>query len=270
MVMLPLRDYNPLARIRFQYVTVALIGLCSATFLWQQSLAPGEFGEVFFRLGMIPAVLLDTRSLAPDLAIVPAEATLVTSMFLHAGWLHLLGNMLYLWIFGDNIEDAMGHGRFVVFYLLCGLAAAAAHIASDPGSAIPTVGASGAIAGVLGGYLLLHPKARVLVLLFFRFPVRLPAVVVLGFWIALQIFSGLGEQSRGGGGVAWWAHIGGFAAGLVLVPLFRKRHIPLFDRPASGVAVRSRAWGRGRDDGRMGGQETNERDTDDDGPWGKR
>ncbi len=234
MVMLPLKDYNPLVRIQFQYVTVTLIGLCVAAFLWQQSLGPEDGSRAIFGLGMIPAVLLDTRALAPGLAIVSPEMTLLTAMFLHAGWLHLLGNMLYLWIFGDNIEDAMGHARFIAFYLLCGLAASAAHIAANPGSAVPTVGASGAIAGVLGAYLLLHPKTRVLVLLFFRIPIRLPAYVVLGGWIVLQLISGLGKQSGDGGGVAWWAHIGGFAAGLVLVPFFRQSRVPLFDRPAPG------------------------------------
>ena len=255
MVMLPLRDYNPLARIRFQYVTVTLIGTCAVVFLWQQSLPPAEAERAVFGLGMIPSVLLGSRDLPPELILVPSEATLFTSMFMHGGWLHLIGNMLYLWIFGDNIEDSMGHGRFLVFYLLCGLAADAAHIASDPDSIIPTVGASGAIAGVLGGYLLLHPRARVLVLLFFRFPIAMPAYIVLGAWIALQIVSGLAEQTQSGGGVAWWAHIGGFAAGLALVPLLRKRHIPLLDRPPRNVRLRGGPWGKRPDD---------------QGPWGGR
>ncbi len=246
MVMLPLKDYNPLVRIRFQYVTVTLIGICVAAFLWQQSLGPEDGGRAVFGLGMIPAVLLDTRALAPGLAIVSPEMTLLTAMFLHAGWMHLIGNMLYLWIFGDNIEDAMGHARFIVFYLLCGLAASAAHVVANPNSAVPTIGASGAIAGVLGAYLLLHPKTRVLVLLFFRIPLRLPAYVVLGGWIALQLFSALGEKSGDGGGVAWWAHIGGFAAGLVLVPFFRRSRVPLFDRPAPGPWSGPWSGGRGR------------------------
>ena len=145
-------------------------------------------------------------------------------MFLHGGWLHLLGNMWFLWLFGDNVEDAMGHVRFAVFYLLCGLAAFAAQALADPTSAIPMVGASGAIGGVLGAYARLYPRARVHVLgLFFIFVRRfvVPAVVVLGYWFLLQVLSGLPALgSPAAGGVAFWAHVGGFLAGLVLVGLF--------------------------------------------------
>ncbi|MFH0989766.1 MAG: rhomboid family intramembrane serine protease [bacterium] len=152
----------------------------------------------------------------------------VSSLFLHGGWLHLGGNMLYLWIFGDNVEDKLGHGRFIVFYLLTGFSASVLHIVIDPGSAIPTIGASGAISGVLGAYLLLFPGVRVLtvipIFIFLQF-VELPALVILGFWFVMQFFNGilsLGFETSGMGGVAWWAHIGGFAAGLILVMPFRK------------------------------------------------
>ena len=162
--------------------------------------------------------------------MVPAAATLLTSMFLHGGWLHLIGNMLYLWIFGDNVEDAMGHGRFVLFYLVCGLAAALAQAGLDPGSEVPMVGASGAISGVLGAYLMLHPRAHVLVLIplgILTQLVRLPALIVLAFWFGLQLFQQL-SAPPGQGGVAFMAHIGGFVAGMALVPLFKRPRVRLF------------------------------------------
>jgi membrane associated rhomboid family serine protease len=154
-------------------------------------------------------------------------------MFLHGGWMHLIGNMLYLWIFGNNVEDAMGHGRFVVFYLLCGLAAAFAQAFQDPGSTVPMIGASGAIGGVLGAYLLLYPQARVLVLIplgFFFYTLRIRALYVLGFWFLLQFL--LSAMTAGQqGGVAYWAHIGGFVAGMVLILPFRRKGFPLFAGP---------------------------------------
>jgi membrane associated rhomboid family serine protease len=160
--------------------------------------------------------------LTEELARVPATATLVTSMFMHGGWGHLLGNMLYLWIFGNNIEDRLGHGRFILFYLLCGLAAAFAQALPDTASQVPMVGASGAISGVLGAYLLLFPHARILVLIpigFYPYTVRLPALAVLGLWFLLQLISSM-ATAPGEGGVAFGAHIGGFVAGLALLPLF--------------------------------------------------
>jgi Uncharacterized membrane protein (homolog of Drosophila rhomboid) len=158
----------------------------------------------------------------------------VTSLFLHGGWFHLIGNMLYLWIFGNNVEDRMGHVGFLLFYLLCGIAASLAEVFLKPGSALPTIGASGAIAGVLGAYFLLYPKAKVILLipvfLFFFFTVQVPAVVVLGLWFVMQLFSGVSQLgiSTESGGVAYWAHAGGFIAGMVLMPFFRcSRRSPL-------------------------------------------
>ena len=151
---------------------------------------------------------------------IPAWLTLLTSIFMHGGWMHLIGNMFFLWIFGNNIEDAMGRVRFALFYLVCGLAASFCHILADPDSTIPTLGASGAISGVLGAYLVLYPKARILTMVplgFFLQMMRLPAALFLPIWFAMQIFGVLRPSS--GGGVAWWAHIGGFVAGLVLVKL---------------------------------------------------
>lgn len=230
---LPLKDSNPLRVIPFQIVTVGLIAACVATYLWQISLSEEAANAAIFSFGMIPSVLFDIDDLSPDLVVIPAGATLITSMFMHGGWIHLGGNMLYLWVFGDNVEDSMGHVKFILFYVLCGTAAALAHGLSNPGSVNPLIGASGAISGVLGAYLVLHPKVRVIVLLFYRLPLPLPAFIVLGGWVLLQFYNvylaGLlpdGEE----GGTAWWAHIGGFAAGMALIPIMKRKDQPLFDQ----------------------------------------
>ena len=188
--MIPLHDDNPTDIM--PVVTVGLIALCVVAFLWQLSLGQRGYEAAVYSLGVIPAVLLDKVELAPELVIVPAGATLFTSMFLHGGIFHLAGNMLYLWIFGNNVEDSMGHVRFTIFYLLCGVAAAFGQVLQDPDSQIPMIGASGAISGVLGAYLLLYPRARVLVLIplgFIAQLVRMPAGWVLGLWFVLQIGS---------------------------------------------------------------------------------
>jgi membrane associated rhomboid family serine protease len=214
-------------------ITVCLILICSMVFIWQVSLGAGGFERAVFSLGLIPAVLLDEARLAPGLMRVPAEWTLITSMFLHGGWMHLTGNMLYLWIFGNNIEDAMGHGRFIAFYLLCGLAAALAQALMEPASEIPMIGASGAISGVLGAYLLLYPHARVQVLLpvgLVMHMVSLPAVLVLGFWFVLQVLNSM-VATAGEGGTAWFAHLGGFIAGMAFIPLFKYRRVRFFNPP---------------------------------------
>ena len=177
---------------------------------------------------LIPAELLGRRDLPPTI-VLPLLLTLLTSMFLHGSIMHLLGNMLYLWIFGDNVEDAMGSLRFLGFYLLCGVTAAFAQIAVGPGSSIPMIGASGAIAGVLAAYFMLYPRSRVLTLIplfFFMRLVAIPAVFLLGFWFILQLIAGVNSVSNSGG-VAFFAHIGGFVAGLFLVFPFRQRHVPV-------------------------------------------
>ncbi len=174
-----------------------------------------------------------------------SPTTLFTSMFLHGGWFHILGNMWFLWVFGDNIEDVMGPLRFIVFYLLCGLAAAFAQIVSDPGSAVPMVGASGAIGGVMGAYALLYPRARVqtlLILGFYITTIGVPAYVMLGYWFLLQILGGLPALGSSEGGVAFWAHIGGFVAGLALIHLFK--------RPGYATARSQRQPRRSSDDKR--------------------
>ena len=226
--MIPLHDDNP-TKI-FPIFTVAFIVLCVLVFLWQSSLGPERNQVIVFSLGVIPAVLLDKVQLPAELAVIPAELTVFTSMFLHGGFMHLVGNMLYLWIFGNNVEDSMGHFRFVIFYLLCGVAAVAGQTLQNPDSSIPMIGASGAISGVLGAYILLYPHARVLVAVplgFIMHLVRLPAFWVLGLWILLQIVSSYFSDNEGGG-VAWFAHIGGFIAGMALIPLFKYKRVRLF------------------------------------------
>ena len=243
--MIPLRDDNPSSITPF--VSWVLIAACVLAFLWQLSLGQREGQVAVFALGVIPAILFEGARLPPELAMVPPLATVFTSMFLHGGWMHLIGNMLYLWIFGDNVEDSMGHGRFVVFYLVCGVAAVLAQSLPDTGSQVPMIGASGAISGVLGAYVLLHPHARVLVLIplgFFSQIIYLRASIVLGFWFALQLFNSLMTPS-GGGGVAFGAHIGGFIAGVALIPLFKRRNVRLLQPghgPGPGRGRRRRRW----------------------------
>ncbi len=235
--MIPLHDDNP-TRIR-PVVTVTLLVICVLAFLWQLSLGREGGRMAVFSLGLIPAVLFDHANLPMELAWVPPPATVFTSMFLHGGFMHLAGNLLYLWIFGNNVEDAMGHVRFILFYALCGTAAALGQAVMNPHSEIPMIGASGAISGVLGAYLLLYPHARVLVLLplgVFSQMIRLSALWVLGFWFVLQIFN---SAIAGGaqGGVAWFAHIGGFLAGMVLIPFLKYRDVPLFHSARRGSAL---------------------------------
>ncbi len=229
--MIPLRDDNPSAL--KPIITTTLIAMCVVVFLWQFAQGPRGSMLIGYTLGLVPSVLFGYDVLPPGLAVVPPTATLFTSMFLHGGWMHLIGNMLYLWIFGDNVEDSMGHGRFVAFYLLCGLAAALAQALPEPHSQLPMVGASGAISGVLGAYLLLYPHARVLVLIplgFILQTVRLPASVVLILWFALQLVSNLMARP-GSGGVAFRAHIGGVVAGMLLIWVFKKRGVRMFNPP---------------------------------------
>lgn len=221
MIPIPYKDDNPTER--YPVITVTLIVINVLIYLFQMSL--GERGQQFFisELGAIPKRITHMGAYASSY-IIPAPLTLISAMFVHGGFMHLGSNMLYLWIFGDNIEDAMGRYRFLLFYLLCGIAASGLHIAMAPNSDYPMVGASGAIAGVLGAYMILYPQARVYILLiifFFFQVVRLPALFVLGFWFFFQVLSGLiSLGAKSGGGIAWFAHIGGFVAGLLLIKGF--------------------------------------------------
>jgi membrane associated rhomboid family serine protease len=213
--MFPLRDENPSQST--PVITRVLIVLNAAAFVYQLMMGAG-LGPFMYTWGMVPARITLAARYGEESLAGPGF-TLLTSMFLHGGWLHLVGNMWYLWIFGDNVEDRLGRGRFLLFYLTAGVVAALIHYALHPVSRVPTVGASGAIAGVLGAYLVAFPRARVVTLvpLFPFFQVMaLPAVLVLGLWFVMQFFSGfLALGYGGGGGVAWWAHIGGFAFGLI-------------------------------------------------------
>ena len=211
--MFPIRDHNPSRRI--PYVTYALIAINVVVFLYGLAFLQTneDIGRLYANYAMIPA----------NITAGEKYPTLITSIFLHAGFMHIAGNMLFLWIYGDNMEDEMGHAPFLAFYLVTGVAASYAQIIADPSSPIPTVGASGAIAGVMGGYLLLFPKARVDILLFLVVFIRvfpIPAWIVLGIWFGLQLINGVGVSTEGGG-VAYWAHAGGFVAGLLLtIPLW--------------------------------------------------
>lgn len=228
-MLLPLKDDNPLRRIPLQYVTIAFIAINVAVFLWQLSLGERGGQRAVYAYGMVPAVLFGFKDLPPDIAAIPDWLTVITSMFMHGGWMHLIGNMLFLWVLGDNVEDSMGHVRFVVFYLLSGIAAALAQAGLNPQSEVPMIGASGAISGVIGAYLMLHPKAPIHTLVF-RFVVALPAFVVLGLWIVFQLINAaIADAAGSSGGVAWWAHIGGFFAGAILIIPMRHRDVPLFD-----------------------------------------
>jgi membrane associated rhomboid family serine protease len=211
------------------YVTYALIAVCAVIYAGQSALDAGAGQRVVDALGAIPAVLLTDARLPPDLSWVPRYATPFTSMFLHASWMHLLGNLLFLWIYGDNVEDALGHARYALFYAACGIAAVLIQASADPRSAYPIIGASGAISGVLGAYLLLFPRARVLTLVllpFFLTTVRVPAMLLLLLWFAVQLVSD--AVLAGDASVAFRAHIGGFVAGMLLVPLLKRRDVRLF------------------------------------------
>ena len=232
-MLLPIYDRNPLRIIPYQLMTLSLIVVTVLVFFWQLQLAPSLAERAVLVYGLIPSVLFGTDQIEPGLAPIPPELSLLTSVFLHGDWWHLLGNMLFLWVFGDNIEDSMGHLRFVVFYLLCGIAAVLTHALMDPMSATPLIGASGAISGVLGAYLLLHPKVRVIVLVFYGIvlPLPLPAYFVLGGWIVLQVVNAyVGGVVPVDGGPSWWAHIGGFVAGALLILPMRRRGLKLLDR----------------------------------------
>ncbi len=219
--MIPLRDNIPSTR--RPVVMLLLIAACVLVFLHMLQIpSPGEMEQLMDNYSVVPAQFTGHAPIRGD---TPLLFRLVTNLFMHGGWIHLLGNMLFLWIFGDNVEDAMGHGPFLAFYLLCGAAGNMGHILTNPLSNEPTIGASGAIAGVLGAYLVLYPQARVLCLVpiwvFWQF-IWVPAMLFLPVWILLQLISGLASLGMGdvAGGVAWWAHVGGFITGALLVRVF--------------------------------------------------
>ncbi|MGH1420132.1 MAG: rhomboid family intramembrane serine protease [Hyphomicrobiaceae bacterium] len=223
----PLSDTNPLRSINFQVVTVLLILANIVVFVLQMApMSPGMVAS----FAVVPRELLgDPGVVVPsmDAIAIPEFYTLISYMFLHADVFHLAGNMLFLWVFGDNVEDAMGHFRFLIFYILCGVGGGLAHALMVPTSASPLVGASGAVAGVIAAYLMLHPRVRVWVLAFNIFPIQLTAALLLGFWIVTQVVMVLVPQV---GPTAWWAHIGGFVIGAILIVFMKKPEFSLFDR----------------------------------------
>jgi membrane associated rhomboid family serine protease len=220
--MIPLKDDNP--RRTTPFVTIALVIVNVIAFLYQVSLGPQAGQEFIFEFGMIPAKLPALLHGEVPFSLKSLEwafSPILSSMFLHGGWMHLIGNMWFFWIFGDNVEDAFGHFKFLLFYLLCGVGAGLTHALLNPHSMVPTIGASGAISGVMGAYIVLYPGARVLTLVplvVFFFTIRLPAMLILGYWFVLQFLSGLGSlgTSSEGGGTAFWAHVGGFAIGALI------------------------------------------------------
>jgi len=254
----PIRDDNP--HFLKPVVTYAVIGLNVLAWIFVQGLGsePALARSVCI-LGLIPGELLGTlpsgsvTQLSPELGCSitgdPSWRTTVTSMFMHGGWFHLISNMWFLWIFGNNVEDSMGHVRFAAFYLLCGLVAAALQVASNPDSGIPMVGASGAIGGVMGAYVVLYPRVHVHLLIFLGFfvtTVAVPAFFMLGYWFLLQLFGGFGSLNVEEGGVAFWAHVGGFAAGALLIFGFRNPRL-MARHPYHGWSQRkspSRSWHR--------------------------
>ncbi|MGL3607343.1 rhomboid family intramembrane serine protease [Rhizobium sp. G187] len=224
---IPLHDRNALKHIKRQYVTLGLIAANVLTFVLTTLLPDAAYEIGVYGIGFIPAVAFDFAELDQSLVLVPDGATYITYAFLHGSWLHLGSNMLFLWVFGDNVEDAMGHFKFLFFYLACAAAGALMHGLVMPASQAPLIGASGAVAGVVSAYLMLHPKVRVWVLVLMRFPLPLPAFVPLILWVGQQFVMLLID---GDSNVSWGAHVGGILAGILLVLVLRRPGVPLFDR----------------------------------------
>jgi membrane associated rhomboid family serine protease len=232
---IPLHDANEFRHIRHSYVNLAIIAVNIAVFLVTAVASSESFSNAsILGLSYIPSVVHDTAELPPELVLVPENLTYLTYAFLHADIFHLGGNMIFLWVFGDNVEDAMGHLKYLIFYLLCAIAGAFLHGVILPGSEEPLVGASGAIAGVVVAYLMLHPHVKLWVLALMRIPLRIPAWIPITLWIVFQVvmlFTQTEDQ------VSWPAHVGGIIAGILLTPLFKRRGIRLFSRPESIAAA---------------------------------
>lgn len=224
---IPLHDSNHLRSIQLQYVTFGLIAVNVIVYLVTTVGGERVSTAAVLGLGFIPSVVYDTAELPAQFIVIPERLSYLTYAFLHADIFHLGGNMLFLWVFGDNVEDALGHFRFVIFYLACGVVGGLTHTLMMPTSELPLIGASGAVAGVIAAYLMLHPRVRIWVLVMRVIPIRISAAFALGAWIVTQLIMVLLPQV---GPVAWWAHIGGLAAGAVLVVFMRRSGVPLFDR----------------------------------------
>jgi len=236
-MIIPIGDEIERRATPFQFATIAMLAICVAVWGWEFNLSREDFEGAFYSFGLVPAFLFGYRVPPPELAIIPAELTIFTSMFMHGGWSHIIGNMIYLWVFGSSLEEACGHVRFVIFYLLCGVGAAIGQAMVDPAGTIPMIGASGAISGLLAAYMLVYPFNRVTVLFMFIgiFKIRLPAMIVVGLWIAYQIyemFAAAAAPDPAVGGVAWTAHVGGFATGAVLIFFLRRPGVKMLQEPA--------------------------------------
>jgi len=228
-VFIPLHDDNPLANLTRPWVNYGLIALTVLVFFVTGGANTDEVREAAFSYGLVPSVVNDIRELPPGYAVIPETATYVTYAFLHASFLHLAGNMLFLWVFGDNIEDAVGHWRYLAFYLLAAAGGGLTYSLLNASSDLPLIGASGAVAGIVGAYLLLHPRVKLWVLLLGKIPFRLSAVYVLVAWAVFQVVN-LFIAVPGEENVAWWAHIGGFISGLLLIVVMRRPGVVLLDR----------------------------------------
>ena len=219
---IPIHDDAPHRVIRVQWITFAIIAINFAIFFYTASIGDDSLSVVAAGFGIVPGEI--TRAITLDAALnpVPEPATLITYQFLHAGWMHIIGNMLFLWVLADNVEDAFGHAGFPLFYLLTGIIGGLFHVAMQPGSPHPLIGASGAVSGVIAAYVVLYPRAKIWALFGLFIPIRLPAIAILGFWFLFQLWS-LWQGIHGELEVAWWAHVGGFLGGLVLTVALRKR-----------------------------------------------
>ncbi len=225
---IPLHDHNALNRIRLPFVNWAIIAVTVLIYaVFQSGIVIDGNKTAAFGFGMIPAVVNDIRELPAGYELIPEWASYFTYAFVHGSWMHLAGNMLFVWVFGDNVEDAVGHVKYLIFYLLCAGGGGFAHALVDANSQAPLVGASGAVAGIVAAYLMLHPHVRVWVLVLMRFPLPLKAMWVLGAWAIWQVVQVVIAADDG---VAWWAHIGGLLTGAVLILIMRRRGVPLFDQ----------------------------------------
>lgn len=228
-VFIPLHDDNPIENLTWPWVNYGLIAVTVLIFFVTGGANTDEVREAAFSFGLVPSVVNDIRELPADYVLIPETATYVTYAFLHASFLHLAGNMLFLWVFGDNIEDAVGHFRYLAFYLLAAAGGGLAHSFFYASSTLPLIGASGAVAGIVGAYLLLHPRVKLWVLLLGKIPFRLSAVYVLVAWAVFQV-ANLFITTPGEESIAWWAHIGGFITGGLLIAVLRRPGVVLFDR----------------------------------------
>jgi membrane associated rhomboid family serine protease len=236
-MIIPIGDEIERTATPFQFATIFMIAACVGVWGWEMRLPYDAIGDAFYSFGLVPAFLFGYRVPSPELAVIPPELTVITSMFLHGSWSHIIGNMIYLWVFGSSLEEACGHVRFVIFYILCGIGAGVGHALVDPAGVTPMIGASGAISGLLAAYMLVYPynKVTLLVLIFSFVKIRLPAMLVIGFWIFYQMFemfAAAAAPESQGGGIAWTAHVGGFVTGALLIFVLRRPGVKMMQEPA--------------------------------------